>query len=46
MIGDGVFSLKDDNVNSTQVVRSNDYIVQPVSDALGAEVIGLDVSEP
>ena len=46
MIGDRVFSLKDDNVNSTQVVRSNDYIVQPVSDALGAEVIGLDVSEP
>ena len=33
-------------MNSTQVVRSNDYIVQPVSDALGAEVIGLDVSEP
>ena len=30
----------------TEVVRSNDYVVQPISNVLGAEVIGLDVSEP
>ena len=33
-------------MSSTEVVRSNDYVVQPVSNVLGAEVIGLDVSEP
>jgi alpha-ketoglutarate-dependent taurine dioxygenase len=33
-------------VSSTEVVRSNDYVVQPVSNVLGAEVVGLDVSEP
>ena len=33
-------------MHSAHIARSDDYIIRPTSGPLGAEVIGLDVSNP